>query len=136
MRTWGPYAWRQTPSRGRTQFTLRKRHLDCEGAAAVIVAHAHVAARGTRQPAGQREPEPGALRAAAGLPAGARLEDPVALVRVDARAVVGDGDHRTGAVPAELDAHGRLPVADGIVEHRLDDALEQVGLDGDDERGV
>ena len=109
---------------------LSERELDHEPAAAARLRLASdVSTMADRNLPHQREAEtPTALYLAAPGRAIERLEDPLAIFRGDALAVVGNDDTGEILVPRHGDMDGRPPMLGGIFEKIADEAPEQRGV--------
>ncbi len=78
------------------------------------------------------QPEPRPARSAATAPIAAREshEDPVEILRIDARSGVSNRDYRVGAVPAQsqLDLALAVGMFDGVLDHGVQRGRETVGI--------
>src|SRR5690242_3541017 len=95
------------------------------------------AIRAAGEPAGQGEPKTCAATVTCALVApNPRLENAFALVGSDAGSVVIDGVANRAVSPFDRNRDRARGVAGRIVQERLQDALAQIGVDRDADRGL
>src|SRR3954464_4349937 len=96
-----------------------------------------LAVRAAGEPAGQGEPKSRAPTVTCPLVASnARLEDAFALVGSDAGSVVIDRVANRAVSPRDRTQDHARGVAARVVQERLQDALAQIGIDRDADRGL
>ena len=96
-----------------------------------------LAIRAAGEPAGEGEPKPCPATVTCTLVApNARLENALALVGSDAGSVVVDRVANRAVGPFDRDQDRARAVAACVVQERLQDALAQIGVDRDADRGL